>query len=627
MNRLWRIVASLALLVGMAGAAPAAAEEKYAVLVGVCNYQDAAIPKLSGCINDAKLMKKLLVEKAGFKAENIKIVDDPNSTKAGIQSAVDEVLVARPGPEDMILFFYSGHGCDVDDTTEALVPIDAKLSDASSFIADSELSGWLKPSKAKEVVVMLDACHSGTNIKSLTKKKGFALPGRGGRSKGASFGSMAKDLESMGKPMVLLAACQFDQTAEDKKFDDGRWQGLFTYSVGETMNKMDPATVSNTKYVDFAEDVKRLVAEKMEGNQTPVVRMKHTEGHGMFTTSAAGSAPPPSNSGTAATVTLPATGGKLKVYVEQLVGDTNGSVTQAVKDALKGESYVELVGGKDLVAVAATDDNMPRADRIVRGSAAQLQATLFSEAGNAINTVSGADAGALGAAIAAEVRRSYTFGWLAGLTNPNSPFKVGVKVNYASIEPQPSPLPAPPNSPFKVGVKVNGGDNPTVGIGQTVSFSFVSDRDCYLTLIDVGTSGTVTVLFPNQFHKDNFVKAGQEITIPDSSMGFKIQAQGPPGREMVKAIATLENIDITAAFPPGQGFKSFKNAAAFRSAFVTGLAKALKVKPSATKDLVIVQATQPVPDGGNTPPPAPPANADAKTDTQWAEDSTVLTIQ
>jgi hypothetical protein len=77
-------------------------------------------------------------------------------------------------------------------------------------------------------------------------------------------------------------------------------------------------------------------------------------------------------------------------------------------------------------------------------------------------------------------------------------------------------------------------------IGDTVAFQFSAEQECYLTLIDIGTSGKVTKMFPNKMNESNKVEAAKTYTIPASDSGFIFKVEGPEGLEYVKAIATLE---------------------------------------------------------------------------------------
>jgi len=96
--------------------------------------------------------------------------------------------------------------------------------------------------------------------------------------------------------------------------------------------------------------------------------------------------------------------------------------------------------------------------------------------------------------------------------------------------------------PFAVEVKIKEGKS-SFGEKEHVTFVVRSDRDCYLMLIDVGTSGIASVLFPNEWHKSHFVEAGKEYMIPPENSDFVFEVSGPYGMETIKAIASIEPLD------------------------------------------------------------------------------------
>lgn len=79
-------------------------------------------------------------------------------------------------------------------------------------------------------------------------------------------------------------------------------------------------------------------------------------------------------------------------------------------------------------------------------------------------------------------------------------------------------------------------------IGEKATFYFQTNRDAYVTLINKGTSGKVTVLYPNPYVPEEQVKAGTRYTIPGPEAGYELPLSGPPGEEMVWAVATLKPI-------------------------------------------------------------------------------------
>ncbi|MBI5755702.1 MAG: DUF4384 domain-containing protein [Nitrospirae bacterium] len=95
-------------------------------------------------------------------------------------------------------------------------------------------------------------------------------------------------------------------------------------------------------------------------------------------------------------------------------------------------------------------------------------------------------------------------------------------------------------SPFNVRVWT---DKTKYMFGEPVTFYFTADRDCYLTLLDQGTSGTLRVIFPNPYQQDNFIRAGKTYAVPDPAANYEIRVDGPAGIERVKAIATLNKSD------------------------------------------------------------------------------------
>jgi len=81
-------------------------------------------------------------------------------------------------------------------------------------------------------------------------------------------------------------------------------------------------------------------------------------------------------------------------------------------------------------------------------------------------------------------------------------------------------------------------------IGEEIRFQFRSDQDCYLTLIDYETNGSVKVLFPNRYFQNSLIEAGKTYTIPGNEYGFKLIIEPPTGIEKVRAIATTKPLSF-----------------------------------------------------------------------------------
>jgi TolB-like protein len=113
---------------------------------------------------------------------------------------------------------------------------------------------------------------------------------------------------------------------------------------------------------------------------------------------------------------------------------------------------------------------------------------------------------------------------------------------------------------FNVKFWADKGRNPTgipgYRIGEFVTLHFVAERDCYVTVFDFTTSGSIHVLFPNSFMPDNRVKAGREYAFPDAQAGFKIRVKGPPGIERLKLFATTKDIPLFEEDYSQESFRS-----------------------------------------------------------------------
>lgn len=80
--------------------------------------------------------------------------------------------------------------------------------------------------------------------------------------------------------------------------------------------------------------------------------------------------------------------------------------------------------------------------------------------------------------------------------------------------------------------------NNTYHIGDTITIYAKAQRDGYLTIIDVGTSGTIRQLYPNRFQPSNRIRKGDIIQIPAKNAEFLYRINGPTGSELLKAFVT-----------------------------------------------------------------------------------------
>ncbi|MBI2254794.1 MAG: caspase family protein [Proteobacteria bacterium] len=150
--------AILALLVILLCLEPAAAEPRLALVIGNGKY-GKEIGSLINPPNDANLMADSLA-KLGFKVTKL-VNGDQKAMKRAISSFGQQLSAA--GPDAVGLFFYAGHGIQVDGTNY-LIPVGAAIAaeadvDLEAVSAETVLK-QMEYAGARVNIVILDACRN-----------------------------------------------------------------------------------------------------------------------------------------------------------------------------------------------------------------------------------------------------------------------------------------------------------------------------------------------------------------------------------------------------------------------------------------------------------------------------------
>jgi hypothetical protein len=171
----------LAFLALLAPAIVCAQEGKrVALVVGNNTYP---VAPLRNAVNDARLMDRAL-RNAGFRTILVE-----NATKSALEEGASEFL-QQLGPDDTALFFYAGHGVQIENEN-FLVPVD--FAAANSVIqakfrcfSMAQLLGALK-NRPKRSIVILDACRSNPVAQSQSLEAGLAQPQSAGKETYIAF--------------------------------------------------------------------------------------------------------------------------------------------------------------------------------------------------------------------------------------------------------------------------------------------------------------------------------------------------------------------------------------------------------------------------------------------------------
>ncbi len=101
------------------------------------------------------------------------------------------------------------------------------------------------------------------------------------------------------------------------------------------------------------------------------------------------------------------------------------------------------------------------------------------------------------------------------------------------------------------------GDGGIYREGERLFVNILPTKGCFLKIYNINASGELILLFPNEFHKDNFVKGGSVLSIPDANYPFSFDLGAPFGTEFIKVVAsTVQFRDMESAFSPIGNVKS-----------------------------------------------------------------------
>ncbi|KAF6834807.1 Metacaspase-1B [Colletotrichum musicola] len=145
-----------------------------ALLIGINYFGQRG--QLRGCINDVKNMSAYLVERFGYKREDMVLLTDDQQnpmsqpTKQNLLRAM-HWLVKDARPNDSLFFHYSGHGGQTKDLDgdeddgydEVIYPVDFRQT---GHITDDEMHRiMVQPLQAGvRLTAIFDSCHSGTAL-------------------------------------------------------------------------------------------------------------------------------------------------------------------------------------------------------------------------------------------------------------------------------------------------------------------------------------------------------------------------------------------------------------------------------------------------------------------------------
>ncbi len=168
----------LGLAIVRAAARPAGAVDR-ALLIGVAQYRSPEIGELAGVGLDLAAMRSL-AQLLGY--PKITLLADEQATLQNVRHYLADFLPRRVAPDDRVLIYFSLHGVRIQDGNgdetkdhqdEALALYDFSVEtdprsgsqSVNGVLVDDELGHLIGQLQAQSVLLIIDACHSGTATK------------------------------------------------------------------------------------------------------------------------------------------------------------------------------------------------------------------------------------------------------------------------------------------------------------------------------------------------------------------------------------------------------------------------------------------------------------------------------
>ena len=133
----------------------------HAIIFAVGEQQPSSgLPSLKFPIREADSLRAVITREYTFDPKNVQVVKNP--TREAILDSL-EAVARRLGPEDNLLVVYSGHGGFDEAGREGYwLAADAANSRKSTWIPNESIRTWLRTLKARSVLLITDACFSGS---------------------------------------------------------------------------------------------------------------------------------------------------------------------------------------------------------------------------------------------------------------------------------------------------------------------------------------------------------------------------------------------------------------------------------------------------------------------------------
>ncbi|MEK7316423.1 MAG: caspase family protein [Candidatus Eisenbacteria bacterium] len=137
---------------------------RWAIVVGLDQYRNTKIPPLNGAVGDAKAIAAALIQYAEFDPGQVFLITSEGTDKPTASAILDKLAELRKVVKggDMLLFYFAGHGVEVDGRRYLLTyetEIGSTGTLRTSALHVSDLMQDVEALPLSDRIIMVDACR------------------------------------------------------------------------------------------------------------------------------------------------------------------------------------------------------------------------------------------------------------------------------------------------------------------------------------------------------------------------------------------------------------------------------------------------------------------------------------
>ncbi|BAY23166.1 extracellular ligand-binding receptor [Calothrix sp. NIES-2100] len=147
---------------------------KYALLIGMSEYESQKINNLSGVVKDIEAMQRVLENSGIGGFDEVKFLSSPDSDT--MRSEIEQLFMEKCQKDDVVLLYFSGHGYRHEDGNLFFISRNTQVNPQGfpriGTAVDAKFihQNYMSRSKSKRQVLILDCCFSGAFAEGMSAK-------------------------------------------------------------------------------------------------------------------------------------------------------------------------------------------------------------------------------------------------------------------------------------------------------------------------------------------------------------------------------------------------------------------------------------------------------------------------